>query len=188
MESQRQQAIPLGCVVPRGGVRCSASFFLTEIVILMILHAMVREEKSRLSGDWQFGLALLAGPAIWLGMYLFFQPHISLWWLNDPLKLMMVAIVWPVLEEIVFRGGLQGWLIDKPWGSPSIAGISRANVMTSLLFTSLHFINHPPLMATAVFAPSLLFGHFRDRYSGWLIPPITLHCFYNAGYFMLLGS
>ena len=60
-------------------------------------------------------------------------------------------------------------------------------VLTSLLFTALHFINHAPLWAAAVFFPSLVFGFFKDR-TGKLAAPIILHVFYNSGYFWLFGQ
>ena len=53
-----------------------------------------------------------------------------------------------------------------------------------LVFTALHFVNHPPPWAAAVLLPSLLFGYFRDRH-GSVLPAIVLHVFYNAGYFLL---
>ena len=63
----------------------------------------------------------------------------------------------------------------------------HANLLTSLLFTALHFINHAPLWAAAVFFPSLVFGFFKDR-TGKLAAPIILHVFYNSGYFWLFGQ
>jgi len=135
--------------------------------------------------DWQFGVAFVAAPVVWVALYLMDHPQLSLWWLQAPLLFLSLAIIRPLLEEIVFRGLLQGWCIQQPWGSVSYAGVTTANVFTSTVFTALHFIYHPPLMAAAVLLPSLVFGYFRDRYSGWLVPRIVLPCFYHAGYFML---
>ena len=64
--------------------------------------------------------------------------------------------------------------------------LSKANVLTSLLFTALHFFSHSPLWAAAVFLPSLVFGHFRERHNS-LVSPIILHAFYNGLYFSLFG-
>jgi hypothetical protein len=48
---------------------------------------------------------------------------------------------------------------------------------------------HPPLAAISVMIPSLIFGHFRDRYNAapyqHLAAPIGLHIWYNSGYFLL---
>jgi len=60
-------------------------------------------------------------------------------------------------------------------------GISMANVVTSLLFASLHLISQPPLWAALVFVPSLVFGWARDRYIT-VVPSIILHVVYNAGF------
>ena len=72
----------------------------------------------------------------------------------------------------------------KPW---RLGPLSHANILTSVLFTALHFINHPPLWAAAVLFPSLVFGLFKDR-SGGLAAPIILHVFYNSGYFWLFAQ
>lgn len=169
---------------PEGGATGSA-FLFDRAPVLTILRMMLSDGRKSLYRDRQFVLALLLGPAIWLGLYLFYRPQPGLRWLDDAATFLMVALLWPVVEEVVFRGGLQGWLSEKPWGMSRFAGLSYANMITSVIFSSLHFIEHPPLMAAAVFGPSLIFGHFRDRYSGWLVPSMILHCFYNAGYFML---
>ena len=64
--------------------------------------------------------------------------------------------------------------------------VTHANLITSLVFTGLHFIYHPPLWAASVLLPSLVFGYFKDRYRT-LTTPIILHVFYNAGYFWLFA-
>ena len=92
-------------------------------------------------------------------------------------------MVYPVLEEIVFRGLLQELVHD--YISPRCFGpLSVANLLTSLLFTAMHFLYHAPLWAALVFLPSLVFGFFKDR-TGRLIAPILLHGFYNAGFLLL---
>ncbi len=93
------------------------------------------------------------------------------------------ALIYPVVEELVFRGVIQEWIQQKLPGL-AIGVISIANLTTSVLFTALHFINHPPLWAASVFIPSLIFGYFKDR-TGGLGAPIALHMFYNSGYVLL---
>ena len=68
-------------------------------------------------------------------------------------------------------------------GTPA-RGFTLANLATSVLFTALHFVSHPPLWAAGVLLPSLLYGYFRDRHDS-VYPAIALHVFYNAGYFLL---
>lgn len=96
----------------------------------------------------------------------------------------MVAIVYPVLEEFVFRGLLQGWLLKQKWGGRKWYGISSANVAVSIVFTALHVVRRASAISVAVFFPSLVFGFFRERYNS-LAVPIALHIFYNAGFMLL---
>ena len=115
--------------------------------------------------DPRFLLALAAGFAFWAA-------------------LASVVLLQPVVEELLFRGLLQGWLAEKPWGRRQLAGFTLANLAAALAFTALHFVNHPPLWAAGVLLPALLFGYFRDRHDS-VLPAIALHVFYNAGYFLL---
>jgi membrane protease YdiL (CAAX protease family) len=135
-------------------------------------------------GDSHFMLALLAGILFWL-----------LWpWLagsgedapayNWP-ALAMLILLQPLLEELLFRGLIQGKLLAYGWGRRRLVGLTQANLISSVLFTTLHFTSHPPLWATGVLLPSLLFGYFRDRHVS-IYPAVVLHIFYNAGYFLVL--
>jgi len=90
----------------------------------------------------------------------------------------------PVLEEIVFRGGIQAALHSKAFFKPQFFGISLANVVTSVVFTAMHFLSQPPAWAILVFLPSLVFGWARDRYLS-VVPCILLHALYNAGFVWL---
>lgn len=135
--------------------------------------------------DPRFGLALLAGCLFWLTLFWLVQAGLAK---TSPVRglaaLASVILVQPLVEELLFRGWLQGWLRERPWGQRHFGGITLANLAVSLLFTSLHFIHHPPLWAVGVLLPSLLFGYFRDRHDS-VYPAIALHMFYNAGYFLL---
>lgn len=86
----------------------------------------------------------------------------------------------PVLEELVFRGIVQGELLQ--WTGARKAGpVTQANLWTSLAFTVAHFLVQPPAWALAVAIPSLVFGHLRDRLrSAW--PAVVLHGLYNLGF------
>lgn len=92
--------------------------------------------------------------------------------------LVWVALVYPVLEEIVFRGLIQPALLAPTrglrWGP-----ITLANGLTSVLFAAMHLLNHPPWHAALVLLPALLFGLFRDR-SGSILPGLLLHVSWNA--------
>lgn len=109
--------------------------------------------------------------------------HLGWPWAQWPV-LLLAVVVYPVLEEIVFRGGLQPALASR---LPAAAGpLTLANFLTSVVFCALHFLFHPPLWAVGVFLPSLVFGYFRERHNG-LAVPIALHGVYNASYFLILG-
>ena len=100
---------------------------------------------------WQdrlFLLALLAGPLSWGILYLFLQPEPQWGWpLAAPLAYLMPALVYSVLEEIVFRGLIQE-LVQEYISSRSLGPVSVANLLTTLLFTAMHFIYHAPLWAS----------------------------------------
>lgn len=128
----------------------------------------------------------MAAPLFWGLWWLTHQSGID--WLrplNVPIDFLRIAVLYPVFEEIVFRGALQGSIYRRPWGKRRRVGISMANLLTSFLFAALHVALRPSLMAAAVFVPSLVFGHFRERYDS-LGPPILLHMYYNLGTFWLL--
>lgn len=134
--------------------------------------------------DPLFYLAIGAALIYWAVLYLLLKPQPDPGWpLVEPLRFLLPALLYPVIEEVIFRGLIQDLLHQRlrPW---HLGPLTHANVLTSLLFTALHFINHPPVWAAAVLVPSLLFGFFKDR-SGTLAAPIVLHVFYNSGYFWI---
>jgi len=142
--------------------------------------------RAKLMTDWQYGVVIIAAPLLWAVLLWLDAPQPSFDWISlAPWLFLSLVFAQPLLEEVVFRGWLQGWLMEKQWGSYRLLNISAANLLTSIVFVTMHLFYHAPLMALLVFVPSLVFGYFRDRYDGWLMPSILLHCFYNAGYFYL---
>lgn len=119
--------------------------------------------------DRPFLTALLAGGGFWL-----------LLWLCVPVQ--PLALWQPLVEELLFRGVLQGQWCRRSWGQRAWSGMTVANIVTSLLFMLGHWWHHPPLWAMAMLLPSLLFGYLRDPYTS-VYPAIALHIFYNTGYF-----
>ncbi len=143
--------------------------------------------RARFWADPLFFAAVAAALLYWLLLYLATQVRPDPGWpLREPLRFLYPALLYPVVEELVFRGLVQDLAHRhvKPW---HLGPLSHANLLTSLLFTALHFINHPALWAAAVFFPSLVFGFFKDR-TRRLAAPILLHVFYNSGYFWLFGQ
>lgn len=141
--------------------------------------------QTRLSWkDPLFYAALMAGLLFWLALYLLQQPVIQWGWpLLQPWQFLVPVVFYPLVEEVVFRGLLQE-LVHEYISHHSLGQISVANLVTSVVFTAMHFIYHAPLWAALVFFPSLVFGFFKDR-TGRLTAPILLHIFYNAGFLWL---
>ena len=137
---------------------------------------------AQLARDREFWLALLAGPVFWIwraGE----MPELSITWT----RLLWLALLVPVVEELAFRGGLQGLLAERfPrrwWGQR----LSLANLLTSLLFAAAHVGVVAHWSGLLVFIPSLAFGYFRDKYQR-VMPAALLHGFYNAGFFATQGG
>lgn len=131
--------------------------------------------------DRQFQLAWLAGPITWLALWPWLATHFNpLWPLQNPLPLILAVLVYPPLEEILFRGWLQQSLQQRLRHSRNWP-VSPANLITSLFFAAAHLWRHNLLLAAAVLLPSLIFGYFYERHQG-LRSPILLHGWYNLGF------
>ena len=145
------------------------------------------EQQPRFWRDRLYYATLAAALVYWLALYLIMQQAPDFGWpLREPARFLYPALLYPVVEELVFRGLVQE-LAHRYLRAWSLGPLTHANILTSVLFTALHFINHPPLWAAAVLVPSLLFGFFKDR-TGGLSAPILLHVFFNSGYFWLFGG
>jgi membrane protease YdiL (CAAX protease family) len=121
----------------------------------------------------------------WVVLYWLTRPAVDILWpVTAPVTLLMPVLVYPVLEEIAFRGAAQGLLWKTRLAAVAAGPLSGPNLLTSAAFTGLHLLLRPGWFALGVIVPSLIFGYFRDRYRG-IVPPILLHVFYNAGFFLL---
>lgn len=89
----------------------------------------------------------------------------------------------PLVEELLFRGLIQGQLLGSAWGHRTRGGLSLANLTTSLIFSGMHLLYHAPLWALAVLAPSLIFGWLREHHgSTW--SAVVTHILYNLAFFL----
>ena len=134
--------------------------------------------------DRTFSFALLAGIAVWVVLWFNVVPTFSMQHQSVITLLLLSVFYYPVLEEILFRGIVQGWISKRSWGSKQLFFLSVANWLTSLLFVVAHFWYQPVLWALMVIAPSLVYGYFRDKYNS-TYPAIVLHCYYNAGFVVI---
>ncbi len=133
--------------------------------------------------DAHLALALAAAVPVWLGLGLLAGPR-----MHAPATALAWAsfvLVQPLLEELVFRGLLQGqalrWLAT-PAGQPRRLGpLTLANLLVTALFVVLHLRAQPLTWALAVAVPSLVFGHLRERL-GSVWPAVLVHAVYNAGF------
>jgi membrane protease YdiL (CAAX protease family) len=89
-----------------------------------------------------------------------------------------------VLEEVLFRGGLQGWLLTRASFRKNSFRFSRANWLTSLIFAAAHVWQHPFALVPGYLAVSLMLGYFRERYNAILVP-VALHAWYNLALLFL---
>jgi membrane protease YdiL (CAAX protease family) len=91
-----------------------------------------------------------------------------------------------VLEEVIFRGAIQGGLLRKEIFRLKLLDLSRANWLTSSLFAVAHVWQHAAVLVPGYFVVSLVLGYFRERYKGILVP-IALHAWYNLALLFLPG-
>ncbi|HMS84410.1 MAG TPA: JDVT-CTERM system glutamic-type intramembrane protease [Nitrospira sp.] len=134
-----------------------------------------------------FLLCAVAAPLVWAIMASVVPVHsmslVHVWSLG-----FASAVLWyPLWEELLFRGLLQGELIERGWTHSWVFGLSGANIIVSLVFTAVHLWSHSPIWAALVFLPSLVFGYLRDRFNS-TVPSIVMHMWYNGGYFFFIDS
>lgn len=108
------------------------------------------------------------------------------WPAERPWQFLALVLLYPVLEELVFRGWLQGALLGRGWGRRVAGPVSAANLAAALAFAAAHLLRSSPAWAAAVILPGLVFGCFRERHG--VGAAIVLHVFYNIGFFWLFGA
>lgn len=136
------------------------------------------------SGWWQwlqdshFLTAVVVAVPVWAALGLVaghrMQPVLTL-----P-ALISLVVLQPIVEEILFRGVLQGRLLGRGW-TRRIGLVTTANLAATAAFVLPHLLAQPLAWAIAVAAPSIVFGHLRERFDS-VLPSIALHAVYNAGF------
>jgi membrane protease YdiL (CAAX protease family) len=132
--------------------------------------------------DAHWRLAMGLAMPVWLGLGL---------WVGDGMRApagwqawLSLVLIQPLLEEAVFRGLLQGELLQRcrRHGRPLRLGpLTLANTLVTLLFVALHLRVQPLFWALAVAGPSLLLGHLRERL-GSVWPGVLAHGWFNLGF------
>jgi len=133
--------------------------------------------------DAHYWLAVLAGPVAWAALHVLGVSHGSQ--ASSPFVLLLSILVYPCIEEWFFRGTLQPWLRSYALLVHERFAISGANLVASISFAILHLLQHAPIWVVLVFFPSLIFGWSMERFKT-LWAPVSLHVFYNAGFFLVL--
>jgi membrane protease YdiL (CAAX protease family) len=117
-----------------------------------------------------------------------FMPLLILSWIppweqdylkEDSIKVILLFLLIPVVEEIIFRGILQTWLRTLTWFKLAKFEISLANITTSCLFSVFHIWQHPLFLFPGYLLVSLVLGYYREKYKGMWIP-ICLHSYFNV--------
>jgi hypothetical protein len=98
---------------------------------------------------------------------------------NGSLLLLLLA---PTLEEIVFRGGLHEWLLRRV-GDPR-AGV--ANLLTGAAFAIAHVVVRPTLASLLTLLPALAIGAIYQRRRR-IAPCIALHIVFNGMWLLWVG-
>ena len=103
----------------------------------------------------------------------------------DTVKIFInMVVLYPVFEEIIFRGFIQKELGRFPSLHKTFVYLSPANILTSTLFCLVHFFTWQSNVSLLVFFPSLIFGYLYEKYERLSIP-IFIHGFYNLNWLML---
>ena len=99
---------------------------------------------------------------------------------GEPVRDIAFLLLWSTVEEVVFRGFLQPRLAHSSRIARyrPLAGLSLANLITSVLFALAHLWNRTPIVALGVLPISLVLGMSLER-SGRLWVPVALHGYFN---------
>jgi membrane protease YdiL (CAAX protease family) len=104
------------------------------------------------------------------------------WW-----PLLTAVIAAPVIEEIIFRAGVQHGLLQWPHMQTMVFAsgplhASAANLLTAALFALAH-VPAQGWVGLATFVPAVAIGMVYDRYRS-VLPCIALHCAFNLAWLL----
>jgi hypothetical protein len=91
--------------------------------------------------------------------------------------IILTVIGAPVVEELFFRGLIQGAFSRRVGAVPAI-------FITALIFSFAHLANEGPFAPIELFPVALVLGYLRHR-SGRLAPGMVAHATFNATLFLL---
>ena len=102
-------------------------------------------------------------------------------------KLLMLAalLAAAVLEEAVFRAGLQQWLMERSWGGLRVGVLTAANAASAAAFALAHGLSRSWLLALGVVGPALLLGWLFERRQSLAIC-VAVHALMNGAWWCRL--
>jgi membrane protease YdiL (CAAX protease family) len=103
--------------------------------------------------------------------------------------MLLMVLVAPVLEELAFRGALLDLAqsLLRRFGVEDAGLVTRANLITSVLFAACHLPYQSVALSIGVLLPSLLLGRVREL-TGSVLPCIMLHAWFNAWFLAVVAS
>ncbi|WLD58074.1 JDVT-CTERM system glutamic-type intramembrane protease [Salinispirillum sp. LH 10-3-1] len=136
--------------------------------------------RAVITDPWLYVALSLALPALFVMQLL--QAPDALAGGSDWRHVLLLVLIFPVLEELCFRGWIQPtlseWLPHR-WGP-----LTLASLLTSVLFAAAHTVHLPLAAAVLVFFPSLVFGGLRDRHHR-VLGATLVHSAYNAVFVLI---
>lgn len=95
-------------------------------------------------------------------------------------RLYFKLLLWgPVVEELVFRAGLQKWLVQKT------TRVHVSNCISSTVFALMHYGISGNLLSLAVFLPSLALG-WAYQTTNSIAWAMGLHMLFNLVFLLLM--
>ena len=130
---------------------------------------------------------MVGAPVVWAAIAWIFGPDSDFGsFARWPLRAVAILLIFPVLEEIVFRGLIQDYISVKLSTWDIYLGITSANWVTTLLFCLTHLVTRSFIVALLVIVPSLVLGSLRDK--GFSIKALAaIHVYWNGGVYLLVG-
>jgi membrane protease YdiL (CAAX protease family) len=98
--------------------------------------------------------------------------------LAGPAPVLRFLLAAPLLEELVFRAGLQEALLRRSAGRSDSAALA-VNALTALAFAAAHAARQPAATAALTFLPALLIGALYQQQRR-VLPCIAVHALFNA--------
>lgn len=140
----------------------------------------------RCRSGWSLGLAFVAGPLLW-ALLLAWGWHVQLrpWLGLGPWALLQKLLLYPVLEEIVFRGQLQPWLHARLSRHTGHAAAAWWAISSQAILFGLAHVPSQGWQGLSVLVPGWVLGvlFWQTQRLHWCM---LVHAWYNLGWLLLV--